>query len=360
MSERRSQSETVTGIGTTPEGEVVAKRAGDQAWDCLLHEAKASREGESEVHVPGQVTVEASRQRSSERDRCQYFRMDVGDSRSPSPRADGGEPEEIGRIGQAAEDAFDLTDQSQDSAYRPSAAASAAARMATTGQAATCRAAKATTCCATKATTGCAAKEPPVQPPAPPATAEPEEIPEPKTPSVPGPKTPPTKPKAKSRPLTEEQKAVAEEMLAQKAQDLLRKAERGTATLKREKESSASGSGAKKVPKYLEHLTDDQRAHLFRTELSSEREAGSDRMGEGTCPPREGRGRTPKGARRCIDQREWPRPWNTERRSSVGRKSSRRENKIPEWRAEEEDRENLRRRGESLSSSPLCHQQREE
>ena len=83
----------------------------------------------------------------------------------------------------------------------------------------------------------------------------------------------PTKPKAKSRPLTEEQKAVAEENLAQKAQDLLRKAERGTATLKREKESSASGSGAKKVPKYLQHLTDDQRAHLFRTELSSEREA---------------------------------------------------------------------------------------
>ena len=118
-------------------------------------------------------------------------------------------------------------------------------------------------------------KKPPVQPPAPPATADPEEIPEPKTPSVPGPKTPPTKPKAKSRPLAEEQKAVAEEMLAQKAQDLLRKAERGTATLKREKESSASGSGAKKVPKYLEHLTDEQREHLFRTELSSEREAGA-------------------------------------------------------------------------------------
>ena len=79
--------------------------------------------------------------------------------------------------------------------------------------------------------------------------------------------------KAKSRPLTEEQKAVAEEVLAQKAKDLLKEAERGTATLKREKESTASGSGAKKVPKYLEHLTDDQRAHLFRTELSSEREA---------------------------------------------------------------------------------------
>ena len=68
--------------------------------------------------------------------------MDVGDSRSASPRADRGEPEAVGRFGQAAEDAFDLTDQSQVSAYRPSAAASAATWMATTGQAATCSAAK--------------------------------------------------------------------------------------------------------------------------------------------------------------------------------------------------------------------------
>ena len=72
--------------------------------------------------------------------------MDVGDSperRSASPRADRGEPEEIGRIGQAAEIAFDPTDQSQISAYRPPAATRAAARVATTGQAATCCAAKA-------------------------------------------------------------------------------------------------------------------------------------------------------------------------------------------------------------------------
>ena len=53
-------------------------------------------------------------------------------------------------------------------------------------------------------------------------------IPEPKTPSVPGPKTPPTpttRPKAKSRPLTEEQKVVADEVLAQKARDLLKAAD---------------------------------------------------------------------------------------------------------------------------------------
>ena len=54
-------------------------------------------------------------------------------------------------------------------------------------------------------------------------------VPEPKTPPVPGPKTPPTpttRPKAKSRPLTEEQKAVADEVLAQKARDLLKAADR--------------------------------------------------------------------------------------------------------------------------------------
>ena len=77
-----------------------SEKTGDQAWDRLLHEATTSREGECEVHVPGQVAVEASWQRRSERDRCQYFRMDVGDSRSASPRADRGEPEEVGRIGQ--------------------------------------------------------------------------------------------------------------------------------------------------------------------------------------------------------------------------------------------------------------------
>ena len=119
-----------------------SEKTGDQAWDCLLHEATTSREGEGEVHVPGQVTVEASWQRRSERDRCQYFRMDVGDSRSASPRADRGEPEAVGRFGQEAEDAFDHADQGQVSAYRPSAAARAATRMATTGQAATCSAAK--------------------------------------------------------------------------------------------------------------------------------------------------------------------------------------------------------------------------
>ena len=104
------------------------------------------------------------------------------------------------------------------------------------------------------------------------------EIPEPKTPPIPGPKTPPTpttRPKAKSRPLTEEQKAVADEVLAQKARDLLKAAERGTGTLKEEKASTASGSGAKRVPKHLAHLTDEEREKLFRSELASERQAGA-------------------------------------------------------------------------------------
>ena len=51
-------------------------------------------------------------------------------------------------------------------------------------------------------------------------------------------------------------------------------------------------------------------------------------MGEGTCPPREGRGRTLKGEG-AVSFRENGPGLNTERRSSVvGRKSSRRENKI--------------------------------
>ena len=166
---------------------------------------------------------------------------------------------------------------------------------------------------------------------------KPEEIPEPKTPSVPGPKTPPTKPKAKSRPLTEEQKAVAEEMLAQKAQDLLKKAERGTATLKREKESTASGSGAKKVPKYLEHLTDDQRAHLFRTELSSEREAEAIEW-EKELARRE---------KEEEDRRKAKALYRSERRAQAlehGREIQRqRQEEFLKWKAEEEDRENLTR-----------------
>ncbi|CAK9095407.1 unnamed protein product, partial [Durusdinium trenchii] len=122
---------------------------------------------------------------------------------------------------------------------------------------------------------------------------------------------PVNKPKAKSRPLTEEQKAIAEENLAQKASDMIREvdkaklaeAKRATAEfksaraaekraidtlnseeeaaekyrriqearIKKKQESTASASGVKKSvkPGYLEHLTEDQ----FRTELSSEREA---------------------------------------------------------------------------------------
>ncbi len=262
--------------------------------------------------------------------------MDVGDSRSASPRADRGEPEAVGRFGQAAEDAFDLADQSQVSAYRPSAAASAATWIPGWQP---------------------PAKQPPVPPPKKPPVpgpvmapmspasvkleeileviSKPEEIPEPKTPSVPGPKTPPTKPKAKSRPLTEEQKAVAEEVLAQKAKDLLKKAERGTATLKREKESTASGSGAKKVPKYLEHLTDDQRAHLFRTELSSEREAEAIEW-EKELARRE---------KEEEDRRKAQALYRSERRAQAlehGREIQRqRQEELMKWKAEEEDRENL-------------------
>ena len=198
-------------------------------------------------------------------------------------------------------------------------------------------------------------KQPPVQPPAPPATTEPEEIPEPKTPSIPGPKTPPTKPKAKSRPLTEEQKAVAEENLAQKAQDLLKKAERGTATLKREKESSASGSGAKKVPKYLEHLTDEQREHLFRTELSSEREAG-EKAWEKEFASREKEEEERRKAKALYRSERMAQALEHVKEIQRRRQEEFEKGKqdLLQWRAEEEDRENLRKaRRISLEQTPV-------
>ncbi|CAK9094445.1 unnamed protein product, partial [Durusdinium trenchii] len=74
-----------------------------------------------------------------------------------------------------------------------------------------------------------------------PAIVKPEEVPEPKT-------LPVSKPKAKSRPLREEQKAVAEENLAQKVQDLIREvdkaklteAKKATAAFKAEKRGIAT------------------------------------------------------------------------------------------------------------------------
>ena len=185
--------------------------------------------------------------------------------------------------------------------------------------------------------------------------AKPEEIPEPKTPSIPEPKTPPTKPKAKSRPLTEEQKAVAEEMLAQKAQDLLKKAERGTATLKREKESTASGSGAKRVPKYLAHLTDEEREKLFRSELASERQAGAIEWEKELT----------RQKKEEEERRKAKTLYRSERMAQAlehGKDVQRRRQEefekgkqdLLQWRAEEEDRENLRKaRRISLEQNPV-------
>ena len=66
---------------------------GDKAWDRLFHEAEASRAGEGEVHVPGQVAVEAIEQRRVVGNRCLYFR--IGGSRSSSPGTDRGELEAV-------------------------------------------------------------------------------------------------------------------------------------------------------------------------------------------------------------------------------------------------------------------------
>ena len=172
------------------------------------------------------------------------------------------------------------------------------------------------------------------------------EIPEPKTPSVPGPKTPPTRPKAKSRPLTEEQKAVADEVLAQKARDLLKAADlkRGTGTLEEEKPSTASGSGAKRVPKYLAHLTDEEREKLFRSELASERQAGAIEWEK----------ELNRQAKEEEERRKAKALYRSERMAQAlehGKEVQRRRQEefekgkqdLLQWRAEEEDRENLRK-----------------
>ena len=175
------------------------------------------------------------------------------------------------------------------------------------------------------------------------------EIPEPKTPSVPGPKTPPTpptRPKAKSRPLTEEQKAVADEVLAQKARGLLKAADlkRGTGTLEEEKPSTASGSGAKRVPKYLAHLTDEEREKLFRSELASERQAGAIEWEK----------ELNRQAKEEEERRKAKALYRSERMAQAlehGKEVQRRRQEefekgkqdLLQWRAEEEDRENLRK-----------------
>ena len=173
------------------------------------------------------------------------------------------------------------------------------------------------------------------------------EIPEPKTPSVPGPKTPPTpttKPKAKSRPLTEEQKAVADEVLAQKARDLLKAAERGTATLKREKESTASGSGAKKVPKYMAHLTDEEREQLFRSELASERQAGAiEWEKELTRQEKEEEERRKAKALYRSERMAYALEHGKEIQRRRQEEFEKGKQDLLQWRAEEEDRENLRK-----------------
>ena len=268
--------------------------------------------------------------------------MDVGDSGSSSPRADRGEPEEVGRIGQKRKTPSIMPIKAKSRPVgpqpppgpppgwqdpvgdRPEETASPA---------------------------GTKPKEP-----ASPVSVDPEkmlaviaqtEFPEPKTPPIPGPKTPPTpttRPKAKSRPLTEEQKAVADEVLAQKARDLLKAAERGTGTLREEKASTASGSGAKRVPKYLAHLTDEEREQLFRSELASERQAGAIEWEKELA----------RQAKEEEERRKAKALYRSERMAQAlehGKEVQRRRQEefekgkqdLLQWRAEEEDRENLRK-----------------
>ena len=248
----------------------VGATTGHKAWNRVLHEEKARGAGEREIHVSDPSDLASFEQRRGVGRGCIHFW--IGSSRSSSPDLDRRE--------------FTASRNSQkDPEANPILAANEGEGQ--TSGTPTPPGWQDPVGDRPEETAGPAVAKP--KEPASPVSVDPEkmlaviaqtEIPEPKTPSVPGPKTPPTpptRPKAKSRPLTEEQKAVADEVLAQKARDLLKAADlkRGTGTLEEEKPSTASGSGAKRVPKYLAHLTDEECEKLFRSELASERQAGA-------------------------------------------------------------------------------------
>ena len=105
----------------------------------------------------------------------------------------------------------------------------------------------------------------------------------------------------------------------------------------------------KGAPKCLENLTEDQRAHLFRAELSSEREAG-EKEWEKELARRE---------KEEEDRRKAQALYRSERRAQAlehGREIQRqRQEEFLKWKAEEEDRENLAK-ARRVSLQPVSDQ----
>ena len=108
--------------------------------------------------------------------------------------------------------------------------------------------------------------------------------------------------------------------------------------------STASGSGAKRVPKYLAHLTDEEREKLFRSELASERQAGAIEWEK----------ELNRQAKEEEERRKAKALYRSERMAQAlehGKEVQRRRQEefekgkqdLLQWRAEEEDRENLRK-----------------
>ena len=117
-----------------------------------------------------------------------------------------------------------------------------------------------------------------------------------------------------------------------------------TGTLEEEKPPTASGSGAKRVPKYLAHLTDEEREKLFRSELASERQAGAIEWEK----------ELNRQAKEEEERRKAKALYRSERMAQAlehGKEVQRRRQEefekgkqdLLQWRAEEEDRENLRK-----------------
>ena len=322
-------------------GTSIGATTGRKAWNRLLHEEKARGAGEREVHVPGPSVVATFEQRRVVGHGCLHFW--IGSSRSSSPDLDRREftASRNSQKDPKANPILAANEGEGQTGGTPTPTGPPPGWQDPVGD-------------RPEETASPAVAKP--KEPASPVSVDPEKIlaviaqtgiPEPKTPPIPGPKTPPTpttRPKAKSRPLTEEQKAVADEVLAQKARDLLKAAERGTGTLKEEKVSTASGSGAKRVPKYLAHLTDEEREKLFRSELASERQAGAIEWEK----------ELNRQAKEEEERRKAKVLYRSERMAQAlehGKEVQRRRQEefekgkqdLLQWRAEEEDRENLRK-----------------
>ena len=248
----RVTSETIIRIGATPEGEVVAKKQDIKPGTAFF----MKRRPQEKVKFTSQV-----RSLMRPADNSALSMTDASTSEWMSETAQNEDPpvlelteENLKRLDESVQH-FDPTDQSQISVYRPTAATRAAARVATTGQAATCSAAKAAASSISDGDTY--------------DTGDRQAGGSSRAEDTTG---------SRTEDATDQQ-AQSEESTANRRAESGSGREFGSESPRSAQESREGyrdpqeREGILGVGLRCEHLTDDQRAHLFRTELSSEREA---------------------------------------------------------------------------------------